>query len=202
MQALLAVHLPFTAGQSPPVCVAQCAECLVIVPVSRPNVGHHDGLGVATQAVLQEPRQLGVTVGDVACTHTAAKRRHMQPHIAECKQGDRTVLRCPALNYLLYDANLAHVYKPASRRSELHSNNLWLQGGCCCSPLLPSTSALMTLPSALRDRLILVASLSLSPAPHGQYAYGEFYTLVQTTYCMPLAATVLCRAVHGAPNCC
>lgn len=70
---------PVTAGETPPVGVAQGAECLIIVPVSRSNVGYHDSLGVATQAVMQEPGQLGVTVGDVACTHT-------QPHIAARQQ--------------------------------------------------------------------------------------------------------------------
>mmetsp|Transcript_7302 Transcript_7302/g.18852 ORF Transcript_7302/g.18852 Transcript_7302/m.18852 type:complete len:202 (-) Transcript_7302:123-728(-) len=46
--------------------VAQCAHRLVKVVVRRPHVGNHHGLGVAAQRVLQQPRQLGVAVGDVA----------------------------------------------------------------------------------------------------------------------------------------
>jgi hypothetical protein len=49
-----------------PVGISQRAECLLIVPVSWADVGHHDGLGVATQAVLQQPSQLGVPGGTEA----------------------------------------------------------------------------------------------------------------------------------------
>ena len=40
----------------------QRADALVVVVVGRADVGEHEGLGVATQRVLQEPRQFGVPV--------------------------------------------------------------------------------------------------------------------------------------------
>ena len=43
------------------------ARCRVQGGGGRPAAARHDGLGVAAQRVLQQPGQLGVAVGDVAC---------------------------------------------------------------------------------------------------------------------------------------
>ena len=44
---------------------AQVPESLLVVVISWADAGHHQCLGVASEGGLQEPRQLGVTVGDV-----------------------------------------------------------------------------------------------------------------------------------------
>mmetsp|Transcript_42244 Transcript_42244/g.66166 ORF Transcript_42244/g.66166 Transcript_42244/m.66166 type:complete len:212 (-) Transcript_42244:41-676(-) len=41
-----------------PIRVPEGGDSLVIVVVSGPHVGHHDSLGVSSQGVLQQPRQL------------------------------------------------------------------------------------------------------------------------------------------------
>jgi hypothetical protein len=62
----------------------QRAERLVVVPVRRPHVCDHDGLGVAPQAVLQQARQLGVAVGHVAALAVDEGR----DHVAEGGEGE------------------------------------------------------------------------------------------------------------------
>ncbi len=47
--------------------VAQRAQRLLVAPVRRADVGDHDRLSVAAEAVLKQPRQLAVPVRDVAC---------------------------------------------------------------------------------------------------------------------------------------
>lgn len=48
-----------------PVCVAQRAQALLVVVVCRGETGDHQGARVPSQRVLQQPGQLGVSVGDV-----------------------------------------------------------------------------------------------------------------------------------------
>ena len=46
--------------------VPECVERLLAVIIRRTYIGDHDGLSVAPQRVLEEPSQLGVTVGNVS----------------------------------------------------------------------------------------------------------------------------------------
>lgn len=59
------VHLGLILDAAGALCIAQRAECLVVVPVRGPHVGDHDRLGVTSQTILQEPSQLAITVRDV-----------------------------------------------------------------------------------------------------------------------------------------
>lgn len=48
-----------------PVGIAQRAQGLLVVVVSRRETGNHEGASVSSQRVLQQPCELGVAVGNV-----------------------------------------------------------------------------------------------------------------------------------------
>ena len=65
--------------------VPECVECLFTVIIRRSYIGDHDGLSVASQRVLQESSQLGVTVRNVS----APSRHQSTDDVTEC--GEREI---------------------------------------------------------------------------------------------------------------